>query len=264
MIQSQQDIERYVEDLLTVSGFRKDGADRHLWVLLHHLYSAVAMYEHMSVEDKVVIATTQKKLRYFFESKCELKERRRKGLEKEKKSPTPPIKEKDTPKVEAEKMCVCAERKISGSLEERKETFRKECLAYVDQYDNDRLRDFFNYYSQENRSGTKMRFESVRFWNTKSQMDIWMQNDYSSKATNAAMQLRKTKKKVQGETAAAVQQEAVAAQRKQANVERELAQEQSKQGQMLTADYLAKNPNGLMAQWAKEREQKEKLKQHEG
>ena len=32
---------------------------------MHHLYSAVAMYELMSAEDKVIIADTQKKLRYF-------------------------------------------------------------------------------------------------------------------------------------------------------------------------------------------------------
>ena len=49
---------------------------------MHHLYSAVAMYELMSAEDKVIIADTQKKLRYFFDSKCDLKERKRKREKK--------------------------------------------------------------------------------------------------------------------------------------------------------------------------------------
>ena len=61
-----QRIEQYVEDLLTVSGFREDGEEHQLWVLLRHLYCAVAMYEQMSEEDKAIIASTQKKLRYFF------------------------------------------------------------------------------------------------------------------------------------------------------------------------------------------------------
>ena len=55
---------------------------------MHHLYSAVAMYEQMSAEDKVIIADTQKKLRYFFDSKCDLKERKRKR-DKEKSPPAP-------------------------------------------------------------------------------------------------------------------------------------------------------------------------------
>ena len=71
-------IERYVSDLLTVSGFSEEGAERHLWVLLHHLYSAVAMYEQLSDDDKAIVAATQKKLKYFFESNCKLKERKRK------------------------------------------------------------------------------------------------------------------------------------------------------------------------------------------
>ena len=56
---------------------------------MHHLYSAVAMYEQMSAEDKVIIADTQKKLRYFFDSKCDLKERKRKR--EKKNSPPAPL-----------------------------------------------------------------------------------------------------------------------------------------------------------------------------
>ena len=56
-----QKIERDVDALLGVSGFRRDGAEQHLWLLLHHLYSAVAMYELMSAEDKVIIADTFKR-----------------------------------------------------------------------------------------------------------------------------------------------------------------------------------------------------------
>ena len=41
----EQKIERYVTDLLTVSGFSSDGAERRLWALLHHLYCAVAQKE---------------------------------------------------------------------------------------------------------------------------------------------------------------------------------------------------------------------------
>jgi hypothetical protein len=53
-------IEQYVEDLLTVSGFCKEGEEHHLWVLLRHLYTAIAMYEQMSEDEKTIIKATQK------------------------------------------------------------------------------------------------------------------------------------------------------------------------------------------------------------
>ena len=96
-------IEKYVEDLLTVSGFTPDEGDGRLWSLLHHLYSAVAMYEHMTDEEKAVIKTTQVKLKYFFETKINLRETRKKKNEREKVSPTPPLKEKENKKERKER-----------------------------------------------------------------------------------------------------------------------------------------------------------------
>ena len=41
--------------------------------------------------------------------------------------------------------------------------------------------------------------------------------------------------------------------RQAADEQREREQEQSKQNQELTDDYLKRNPNGLLARWARER-----------
>ena len=100
----EQKIERYVRDLLTVSGFHGEGKERRLWTLLHHLYCAVAMYEQASKDERATIAGVQKKLRYFFEAKCDLKERKRNKKENESIPPAPPIKEKENKKEKAEKM----------------------------------------------------------------------------------------------------------------------------------------------------------------
>ena len=72
----------------------EDGKEHRIWTLLHHLYSAVAMFELATKDEKDIITKTQKKLRYFFEAKCDLKERKRNKKENENLSPTPPIKEK--------------------------------------------------------------------------------------------------------------------------------------------------------------------------
>ena len=243
-----QKIERYVEDLLTVSGFRRDGAEQHLWLLLHHLYSAVAMYELMSAEDKVIIADTQKKLRYFFCSKCDLKERRKKGLEKE----------KETPKKEAEKSTPTVGRVDADALNSKREAFRHECLQYVGMYESARVADFYNYWSEETRTTGKMRFEIQRFWNIERRIKRWMNTSYASADTAAAIRLRKAKKKQAEEMNAAEQQQTVAAIREQADARREQEQEQSKERQMLTDEYLAKNPDGILARIARERQAKEK------
>ncbi len=248
-----QKIERYVEDLLTVSGFRRDGAEQHLWLLLHHLYSAVAMYELLSAEDKVIIADTQKKLRYFFDSKCDLKERRKKGLEKEKNSPTPPIKEKETPKKEVEKTLPPVKRVDADALNSKREAFRQECLQYIGKYESARVADFYNYWSEETRTTGKMRFEIQRFWNIERRLARWMNKSYSSADTAAAIRLRKAKKKQAEEMNAAEQQQTVAAIREQADARRELEQEHSKENQMLTDEYLAKNPDGILARIAREK-----------
>lgn len=90
----ETEIERYVSDLLTVSGFRHDGAEHRLWVLLHHLYSAVALWEQATDEERQMVEAMRKKLQYFFSAKIKLKETKRNKKENEKLPPTPPIKEK--------------------------------------------------------------------------------------------------------------------------------------------------------------------------
>lgn len=255
------DIERYVSDLLTVSGFRSDGEEQHLWLLLHHLYCAVAMYEQMGDDDKVIIADTQKKLKYFFCTKCNLKERKRTKNEKESIPPYPHANEKENKKEKDEKTLARAESGKSVGLEERKQAFRKQCLSYVGQYDSQLLADFYNYWSENTRCTGKMRFEAQRFWNIEHRLARWMKNQYASETTAAALRLRKTKKKLQKEQDAAEQQQAAAAIREQADAQREQAQEQSKETQMLTADYLAQNPNGFLARVARERAAREKVSQ---
>ena len=96
---------------------------------MHHLYSAVSMYELMSAEDKVIIADTQKKLRYFFDSKCDLKERKRKR-DKEKSPLHPSYKERETEVKEKEEKQTEQNTATGDAV---LEGFRKECLRHVRQ-----------------------------------------------------------------------------------------------------------------------------------
>ena len=45
--------------------FRNDGAEHRLWLLLHHLYSAVALWEQASDEERQVVEALRVKLQFF-------------------------------------------------------------------------------------------------------------------------------------------------------------------------------------------------------
>ena len=93
-----QQIEQNVDSLLSACGFKKDGAEQPLRVLLHHLYSAVAMYKETNDSERAVIAKTNKKFRSIFELNFNLKERKRNNKAKEGLSPRPLYKEKENKK----------------------------------------------------------------------------------------------------------------------------------------------------------------------
>ena len=117
--------------------------------------------------------------------------------------------------------------------------FHQECLEYVDKFDNQRLADFFNYWSEEDTKTGKMRFEKQRFWNTERRLKRWMKNQYTSADTAAALRLEKVKNGKTKETASTKQQ-AIAAQRIDDNDRLFQAIEENKAKAVSYEEYLAK------------------------
>lgn len=253
-------IERYVSDLLTVSGMRCDGEGHRLWVLLHHLYSAVAMWEQLDGDGRTMVADMQQKLRYFFSAKCDLKERKRNKTEKESFPPHPLTTEKENKKEKDEKIIFFTESARDELFNKKKEPFKQQCLQYAGRYDNARLADFFNYWSEETRTTGRMRFEGQRYWDLEKRLARWMNTKYSADNAAAAIRLRKARKRQAEEAAATESQQAAAAEREQQRVVREQQAEQSRRGRMTTAEYIAQNPNGLVARLERERMRREELK----
>ena len=109
-----QHIEQNVDSLLSACGFKKDGEEQPLRVLLHHLYTAVAMYKEMDFKDKAIIAKTNKKFRSIFEINFNLKQRKRNNKEKDRVPPTTPLQDKENKKEKDEKPPLSKEKKESG------------------------------------------------------------------------------------------------------------------------------------------------------
>ena len=220
-------IERYVDQVLEINGFCK-GDKELLRQLLHRLYTAATMFHLMTDEQRALIGRIQTELSPFFVTKCNLKEGKRKGR-KRKIPPTPPIKVKEG-QVKDQKILFIAA---------RRENFRNECLKYVDKFDNQRLADFFNYWSEENKKDGKMRFEKQRFWNIERRLKRWMNISYSVDNTAAALRLEKAQKGKSKEQATAKQQQAIVAQRDESNEQLFQAIEESKRNAISHEEYLA-------------------------
>ena len=249
-------IKRYVSDLLTLSGLDLEGKSA-AGTLLFHAYVAVAMFELMDERERALIKGVQRRMKYFFSSNFNLKERKRKS-EKEILPPTPLSLEKEN-KEKEEKTREIAGREISvpfSDFEVRKNAFRQECWARREKMDVQMLGDFFNYWSDENPKTHRMRFEELRYWNIDSRMARWKTNQFSSENRSAAIRLKKTRQKMAQEQQAEEQTKIAAAEREQKNAEREAKTAQSKQEQMLTEDYIREHPDSLMAKIYRQKKKK--------
>jgi hypothetical protein len=55
--------------------------------------------------------------------------------------------------------------------------FGNEIAKYSEQHPKDRLRAFFNHWKEKNASGTKMKFQLERTWETKNRLETWARNE---------------------------------------------------------------------------------------
>ena len=221
-------IERYVGDLMTVSGVEKEGKEQNVGLALYHLLMSASLHDLMSDDEKDLFKALTKKLQFFFCTRLSLKERKR---NKEKKiiPPNPLLKEKE--KIEKE------EKPLSLKVG-AKEAFYRECQARLGQYDEQQLADFYNWWSEENEKG-QMRFQTERYWNIDNRLKRWVKNKYSAENTAAAMRLKRAKKQQAVEADAHERQQTVAKERTDDNARLEQEIEERKRNAVSYEEWLA-------------------------
>ena len=172
--------------------------------------------------------------------------------------PHPHAKEKENKKEKDEKTLSLAERE-NLSLDEDQIAFWNECKQFIGkEYSYKMVQSFFVHWGEKAKKNHKMLWQNERSWNTAFRLAAWKNKSYSVNDEVAAIRLQKAKKKQAEEMNAAEQQQTRAAIREQADARREQEQEHNKENQMLTDEYLAKNPDGILAKIARERQAKEK------
>ena len=72
---------------------------------------------------------------------------------------------------------------VIAATNERKDKFYKELIPYVETYGKSMIRAFFDYWSEVNKSGSRMRFEQERTWNLNLRLQRWgrQQTGYQKK-----------------------------------------------------------------------------------
>jgi hypothetical protein len=64
-------------------------------------------------------------------------------------------------------------------LEKRETAFREECEGYIGEYGKDMVRAFVRYWTEKNKSKTRMRFEKESTWETSRRLVTWSNNEKS-------------------------------------------------------------------------------------
>lgn len=249
-------IERYVSNLLTLSGVDLEGESA-AGTLLFHAYVAVAMFELMNAKERALVKGIQRRIKSFFSVNVNLRERKRKTA-KEILPPTPLSIEKDN-KEKEENTTLSAGRALSlplSDLEKRQNAFKMEIWNHRGDMDMDMLNDFYYYWTDVNPKTQKMRFEEQRYFSVEKRLQRWKKNEISNSIAASKIRLKRTKKRDEQEQTEASLQQAAAAEREQENADREAKAEESRQTQMLTEDYIREHPDSLMAKIYRQKKKK--------
>ena len=72
------------------------------------------------------------------------------------------------------------EQKVKDALELREEKF-KDSVYKFDTYSKDMLTEFIDYWTEPNKSGSKMKFESEKTWSLSRRLKRWSKNGFGKK-----------------------------------------------------------------------------------
>lgn len=112
-------------------------------------------------------------------------------FEAEVNKPKDELKNEDTKPVEAPKEDKPKKTKeeIATATEKRKEKFYQELVPYVATYGKDMIRKFYDYWSETNKSKTRMRCETEKTWDLNLRLQNWARRnkDFVAKQSGTAL-----------------------------------------------------------------------------
>ncbi len=227
----KNDIVRQLEN----NGLKKGDREQHIKLLLTHVYTAVRMYWAMSPEDRFMASQWHKKFRKSFSLTKFLRERQRSSRKKS-SPPAPPYLDKEVQ--DKDEIPSLSPARVKRTLQIRQQMFWNELLQYEGKYDRQMLLAFYYYWAEKVTGRRKMRLELETSWETKHRLAAWAQRSFNKNDEAAAIRLERAKGKQQAKEADIAEQQAIAAEREDAN-ERLFRQiEENKKGAVPYEEYL--------------------------
>ena len=71
-----------------------------------------------------------------------------------------------------------------NNIKDRDAKFKKQVFEFANQYDEDLLNEFYSYWSEPNKSNTKMNFELNKTWDLSRRLKRWAGNDFGKNKSN--------------------------------------------------------------------------------
>ena len=109
------------------------------------------------------------------------------GFSEKESSPIPPKEKKDSShssESKGEKESSLRSDSKKTTLEERQNVFYNSLIPFMGKYPSDMLREFYDYWSEPNKSRTKMRFEQQPTWELSRRLARWNNNNSSKQYNN--------------------------------------------------------------------------------
>jgi hypothetical protein len=88
--------------------------------------------------------------------------------------------------------------KTSKSLEEKKKEFFTSLAPFFPEYSKELLEDFYRYWSEQNKSGTKLKFELQDTWELNLRLGTWKRNELKFNPSKQKIEERAEKKRNAG------------------------------------------------------------------
>ena len=77
---------------------------------------------------------------------------------------------------------------LAENLEKRNKSFYESLVPYVDTYGKELIRAFYDYWTEPNKSRTKMRFELEKTWDVKRRLNTWASRNFKSNSNGTDKQ----------------------------------------------------------------------------
>ena len=228
-----------VDHLLADRGLTTDYQEPSVRLLLYHLYVAMDIYRYMTFSEKNKAGFWYRTFKSSYRLTGFLKERKRKR-DKEKSPLHPSYKERETEVKEKAQKTLSPAAGAKSNIESRQHAFWDACLKFEPEYDRQLLLKFYCYWAEEVNGTGLMLWETKKSWSMKLRLKAWSKKSFEFDDKAAALRLERAKAKSAPKQQAAntAEQQAIAAEREDAN-ERLFRQiEENKKGAVSREEWL--------------------------